>query len=134
MALVTLTPIQAVTMQEYDFDGNFLMDVPEGCSFVNRNSFLGIDIYPTKVYQDFENSINISFANVYDDDKYYSDMINALKGEPDINLTQNGDRYLIKTEKFNIVLFKKDHNIVAISSAKLDFDTLNAMADSFKIK
>ena len=133
-ALVMLTPIQAVPMQEYDFDGNFKMDVPIGCSFVNRNSFFGIDLPPTKVYQDFENNINVSLADVHDNDRYYSDLTNALKEEQDIDLRQNGDRCLIKTEKFNIVLFKKDDKTVAISSGNLDFDTLNTMANSFKMK
>jgi hypothetical protein len=132
-ALLALSSANAVELEEYDFDGNFKMDVPAGYEFANENSFFGIDIGATKVYQDREDNINVSFAGYINDEQCFNDMIKTIKEEPNVNLAQKQDFYLIKTEKFNIVLFKKDHKIVAISSADLDFKTLMKMADSVKI-
>ena len=131
--LLSLNPICAAEMEEYNFDGNFQMEVPVGYTFTDENSFFGININPTKIYHDSKNNINVSFAGYINDEQCFSDMLKTIKTEPNVNLTQKGDNYLIKTEKFNIVLFKKDHKIVSLSSDTLDFKTLARMADSFRI-
>lgn len=133
VALLALSSANAADFEEYDFEGNFKMDVPAGCEFANENSFFGFDISPTKVYHNREDNINVSFAGYINDEQCFSDMIKTIKEEPNVNMTQKQDLYLIKTEKFNIVLFKKDHKIVSISSADLDFKTLMRMADSVKL-
>lgn len=130
--LLSLNAICAAEMEEHDFDGNFQMEVPAGYTFTDENSFFGIDINPTKAYHDSKNNINISVSGYINDEECFSDMLKTLKAEPNVNLTQKEDNYLIKTEKFNIVLFKKEHKIVSISSDRLDFNTLTVMADSFK--
>jgi hypothetical protein len=125
MALLSLSAVNAM-----DFDGNFEMDVPKNTSFEKTSSFFGLDIGNTKVYQDFENDINISYISVNDDGKYFNDMIETIEKEPNVNLTKEDDLYLITTERFNIILFNKNHEIIAVSASGLDFDELKEMANS----
>lgn len=125
MALLGLNGVNAM-----DFDGNFKMDIPNGTSFEKTSSFFGLDIGNAKVYQDFENDINISYISINDDGKYFKDMIETIKNEPGVNLTKEDDLYLIETERFHIVLFEKNHEIIAVSAGGLGFDEMKEMANS----
>ena len=130
IVLLNLSGANASDFENHDFDSAFQMDVPNGSSFKKISSLFGLDIGNTRVYQDFENDINISYARVDDDGKYLNDMVRTIENEPGVNLTKEDGLYLIETGKFNIVLFDKNHNIVAISAGNLDFDILKATANS----
>lgn len=130
--LLNLCAVGAADLQEHDFDGDFKMDVPYGTDFEKTSSFFGLDIGPTKVYQDFKNDINISYISVSDDEKYFNEMIETIENEPNVNMTKEDELYLITTEKYNIVLFEKNHKIFAISAGDLAFDSMKHMAKSTK--
>ena len=132
MILLNLSAVGAVDLEEHDFDGAFKMDVPYGSDFEKTSSFFGLDIGPTKVYQDFKNEINISSISVSDDEKYFNEMIETIEKEPNVNMTKENELYLITTEKYNIILFEKNHEIFAISAGNLGFDSLKSMAKSMK--
>lgn len=130
MMLLNLSTAYAVDLEEHDFDGNFKMDVPCGSSFEKTSLDLGLDINPTKVYQDFENDINISYRWTLNEQQLLNDILDTLREEPNVKLTQENDLYLITTEKYHIVLFDKDQKIFAVSAGNLDFNTLKEMANS----
>ena len=132
MILLNLCAVNAIDFQEHDFDGDFKMDVPYNCNLEKTSSFFGLDIGSTKVYQNPENDINISYISVDDDAKYFNEMIEAIEKEPNINLTKEDDLYMIATEKYHIVLFDRNHEIIAISAADLDFDDMKEMAQSLR--
>ena len=129
---LNLSAVCGVDFENHDFEGNFQMEVPRESCFEKTSSFFGLDIGNTKVYQDFENNINISYASVDDDEKYLDDMVRTIENDSRANITKEDGLYLITTEKFHIVLFDKNHKIIAISAGNLDFDNMKEMANSLR--
>ena len=66
--------------------------------------------------------INTYFAK--EDYNKAAEMIDVIPKEDEL--------YLITTEKYNIVLFEKNHKIFAISAGDLAFDSMKHMAKSTK--
>ena len=51
IVLLNLCTVNATDFQEYDFDGNFRMDIPYECDFEKTSSLFELDIGPAKVYK-----------------------------------------------------------------------------------
>jgi hypothetical protein len=132
--LLALSPLCASELQQQDFDGFFKMDAPINDSFMQDPILIDPDIYGTLIFHDSNNEIDITHFYHCDNRTYVNDTVERLRANPDVEVYNESDLNFIQCNGSRAVLLQEDNKVIMISSSKLDFNTLKAMALSAEFK
>lgn len=129
-----LTPISAVELHEYDFDGFFKMDVPYNDSFTKDSILIDPDIHGTVIFHNLDNQINVTHFYRCSNMTFVNETVENLRINPDVVIVNDGNLSFVNVNDTNCVLYQNESKVVMISSTSLDFDSLRMMIGSLRFE